>query len=133
MTANARFKVLVLDISSSETVSDDKIEEDTIQLSSELRELNLESVERERTASVDQRTKAGEALTLGGIVVVLVPELIKEVTKLIFNWIRRNPTRTITIREREGKQLYEVTGAWQAEQLAEVMGALSKEVSQKQS
>jgi hypothetical protein len=126
MATNNPLSVLMLEVSASEAVPDERIDEQVVQLGHEIRELNIESVERLSTGKDSRGAKCAETLTVGGLVVVLVPDLIKELIRLVFDWIQRNPGRTIKIRQKEGGPEYEITGAWKAEQLAEVMKVFAK-------
>jgi len=121
---------IVLEIQSNSAVNDvndDTLDENVIQLIGEVRELDVQSAERLTVTNSNRGTKAGEAFSLGGLVVVLLPEVIKDLVGLVVDWVRRNPGRSIKIKGgTDGAPEYQITGAWKAEQLAEVMKALSR-------
>jgi hypothetical protein len=105
--------------------SPDQIERTVLELQAEVSELNVESVAVASAEHVRPGGK-GDGLTLAGLAIAVVPELIGEVLKLLFDWVERDPTRTIKIKEKASGPEYEITGRWTAEQLAGVMKVLSK-------
>jgi hypothetical protein len=119
--------VFLLELSSQTPVSQDQLQETTFQLRDELMELNVESVELAKSGKTAEGAKAGDAFTLGALVIAVAPEMVKELVKLILDWLPRDPTRIIKIRQKNGGPEYEIKGSWKAQQLAEVMKLLARQ------
>ncbi len=121
--------VFFLKLSSEVPVSPEQLQEDTLQLRHELMELNIESVELDKSGKLPEDAKPGDPFTLGALVIAVAPEMVKELIKLVLDWLPRDPTRIIKIRQKESGLEYEIKGSWKGPQLAEVMKVLAQQES----
>lgn len=104
----------------------ERIDEEVRVLQEELRTLRADSVEA-ISEPAPPGSKSGEALTVGSFLVAVAPELLKEALTIVIEWLRRDPSRVIKIRQTTGGPEYEVTGHWKAADLAEMMKVLAKQ------
>jgi hypothetical protein len=118
---------LQLQICSTEPRDPERIDDDAVALRDEFRELGIQVVDPTSSGPSPRGAKSPEMLTVGGIAVAVVPEMLKELIKLVFDWIQRDPCRTIKIRQKVGGPEYELTGSWKADQLATLMKALARQ------
>lgn len=72
----------------------------TRQLLAELRNLNVDKVRLKATADRPSGTKAGEAVTIGALAIVVLPAILPELVSFLKDWCLRKPDRSIKITHR---------------------------------
>ena len=81
---------------SAADATDEELDRMTRQLLSELRETNVDSAELAKGGEVPRGTKsAGDALTIGSIVVSALPAVLPSVVSLVQSWTSRGQGRTV--------------------------------------
>ena len=117
-----------IDASSKANLPPERIDDAVRELQDELRELHVSSIQPVAEAA-PPGTKSAEAFTLGSLLIAVAPELVKQAVNIIVGWLQRDPSRVIRIRDKDGGPTYEVTGAWKAADLAEMMKVLARQES----
>lgn len=75
--------------------TEEEIDRMTRQLLSELRETDVDSAELVRSGELPSGAKAGEAVTMGSIVLSALPTVLPGVIALVQSWAARSPGRTV--------------------------------------
>ena len=75
--------------------TEEEIDRMTRQLLSELRETDVESAELTKGGDAPRGTKAGEALTMGSLVISALPSVLPSVLTVVQSWIARGQGRTV--------------------------------------
>jgi hypothetical protein len=109
-----------IEVSAADTNEED-IDHMTRQLLSELRETDVESAELLTSEDIPSGAKAGEAVTMGSIVISTLPTVLPAVIALVQSWVSRGPGRTVKFK---GKGI-EFEGS--AEELQRVLETLEKQ------
>ena len=117
---NLHFKI---DLLSSSTNGNEQLESSLLLLQAEIDELKPESIQRPSVTNTNPGRKTGNVLTIGTLLVAVVPEVAKHLVTLLFDWVKRNPERTITICNTSSGHTYKVSGSWTADELKKVMDA----------
>jgi hypothetical protein len=115
-----------LDAYSKAELPTERIDEEVRELQEELRTLRASSIEAV-SQPAPPGTKSGEVFTVGAFFLAVAPELLKDALTIVIDWLRRDSSRTIEIRQTEDGPKYKVKGDWTAEDLANVMHALAKQ------
>jgi hypothetical protein len=117
-----------VEASSKQDLPLERIEEEVRQLQNDLRQLHVDSIEPVSGAA-PPGTKAAEVFAWGSLLVALAPDLVKQALSIMLDWVRRDSSRTITIRPTKGgpESGYVITGIWKAAELAEIMKVLAKQ------
>ena len=79
----------------------------TRQLSSELRELGVESVKLSAGAA-PAGAKSADALTLGALTVCVLPPMIPKLMEYLESWVGRTKARTVKIKIQAGDRMIDV-------------------------
>jgi hypothetical protein len=80
-----------------------------VQLLRELRELDVQSIEVERTGEVPEGAKAVDVLAIGTLVVKLGPVAVGAVARIVQGWLNRATARSVKLQI--DSDLIELTGA----------------------
>lgn len=88
----------------------DEIDQLTRQLLMELREENVESAELVREGSVPSGAKSVEAITLGAILMAVLPKAVPKVIELLQAWIERGTGRKVIFKGKIGGETIEFEG-----------------------
>jgi hypothetical protein len=81
-----------------EDYSTEELDRLTRLLLKEIQELDVESVELEKGEQLPEGTKSGELVTLGSLVVVLLPAVVPKVIELLQAWSTRADNRIVKIK-----------------------------------
>lgn len=86
------------------TASGEKADLDALarQLLAELRNLNVDEVRLKAAADHQAGAKAGEAVTIGALAIVVLPAVLPELVSFLKDWCLRKPDRSIKITRRTG-------------------------------
>jgi hypothetical protein len=87
---------LRIDLDAGERAGDDERDEATRALRGELLELDVDAVERPQTVT-PEGARAGEALTLGTLVVTLGPHALAAVSGVVRGWLDRRGDRSVAL------------------------------------
>ncbi len=90
---NSELTQLQIEVSASDATEED-VDRMTRQLLSELRELNVESVELSKGGLAPQGSK-GDLITIGSIAMEVLPAAIPGVIALVQAWMTRGQGRTV--------------------------------------
>jgi hypothetical protein len=112
------FATLIIDVA-AENATDEELDRMTRQLLAELRGTDVRSAELAKGNDVPSGSK-GEAITLGSIVLELLPAVLPGVIALVQAWVARGKGRSVRFR---GKGI-EFEGS--AEELQKVLSSLEK-------
>jgi hypothetical protein len=118
---NPDFTQLYIEISASDATAED-IDLMTRQLLSELRETNVESAELISGGEVPLGAKAGDAFTIGSIVISALPTVLPIVVGLVQAWAARGEGRTVKFKGQIGGRVIEFEGS--AEDLQKLIPSL---------
>jgi hypothetical protein len=80
--------------------TDEELDRFTRQLLSEIRNLDVESVELTRGGSAPQGSK-GDPITLGSMVLDVLPAVLPSVIGLVQSWVTRGQGRTVKFKNKE--------------------------------
>lgn len=76
----------------------DEIDQLTRQLLLELRDEDVESVELAREEARPPGAKSVEAVTLGAIIMAILPNAVPRIINLLRSWVERGPGRRVNIK-----------------------------------
>lgn len=94
-----------LDLTLSEADADaERLDELTIRLMRDLRDLGVESVERPPGKAVPKRGK-GDPFTLGALALVAVPAMLPKLVEFVQAWSLRGESRKLTIKTPAGLEV----------------------------
>ena len=82
---------------SDELADDEQVDNLTYQLQSEMRDMNLESIERVSNQQAPGGAKGAEAFTLGALAVAVLPAAIPSLIKFLQAWTLRGQSRSVEI------------------------------------
>jgi hypothetical protein len=82
----------------------------TRQLMNELLEMDVESVELERSGVLPPGAKAGDPITIGSIAVAVLPALLPKIVELCQAWAMRGQGRTVKFKGKLAGQEIEFEG-----------------------
>jgi hypothetical protein len=112
---------LRIEISASDATEED-IDQMTRQLLSELRETNVESAELAGRGASPLGAKAGDAFTIGSIVISALPAVLPVVVGLVQAWVSRGEGRMVRFKGQIGAKMIEFEGS--AEELLELIASM---------
>ena len=112
---------LNIEITDSNATEED-IDLMTRQLLSELRETDVESARLANRGDVPPGTKAGEAVSIGSIVISTLPTVLPAVVGLVQAWAARGQGRTVKFKGQIGGGMIEFEGS--AEELQKLIASL---------
>lgn len=111
---------LTVDVGIDPDADASELDEVTRELRRELLELDVEDVERPASGPPPEGTRAVEAALLGTLLVSVGQEAITAVVRTLAGWLRRRPSRKVTLRI--GDDEIELTDASEQQQ-AELVAA----------
>ena len=114
---------LSIEISASDATEED-IDQMTRQLLSELRDTAVESAELAKGGSAPGGTKSGDAVTLGSIVMTVLPTVLPAIIGMVQTWATRGHGRIVKFKGKVGREMIEFEGS--AEDLQRLLETLSK-------
>jgi len=114
---------LSIEISASDATEED-IDQMTRQLLSELRDTDVESAELAKGGSAPAGTKSGDAVTLGSIVMTVLPTVLPAIIGMVQTWATRGHGRIVKFKGKVGREMIEFEGS--AEDLQRLLETLSK-------
>ena len=118
-------KIMQLDLElSAEDASPEELDALTRQLLSELRDLDVESVELAKSEPAPEGTKAVDPVTIGAIAITVLPTLLPKVVEFIQAWALRGQGRTIKFKGKVAGQAVEFEGS--ADDLNKLIAILSQ-------
>ena len=88
----------------------DEVDQLTRQLLMELRDEDVESAELVREASQTKGAKSVEAITLGAIVMAVLPKAVPKIIELLQAWIERGTGRRVSFKGEIGGENIEFEG-----------------------
>ncbi|MDR8393016.1 hypothetical protein NC796_17805 [Aliifodinibius sp. S!AR15-10] len=88
----------------------DEVDQLTRQLLMELRDEDVESAELVREASQTKGAKSVEAITLGAIVMAVLPKAVPKIIELLQAWIERGTGRRVSFKGNIGGENVEFEG-----------------------
>lgn len=108
-----------------------ELDELTRQLRAEVRELNVDSVERVSAGVAPEGTKAVDFAVIGQMAVTLAPAVVAPLFDLLKSWVERKPSTPVKVKVKVGKRTaqieYDPTKT-SAKDLEAVIQALNKSV-----
>jgi hypothetical protein len=119
---NQEFTELSLEISASDASQDD-IDRMTRQLLSELREMDVESAELVASEAAPAGTKSVDPVTVGAIVIAVLPNMLPKLMDMIQAWAMRGSNRAVKFKGMVAGQVMEFEGS--AEDLQKLIASLS--------
>lgn len=114
---------LNLEVSASDASVDD-IDQMTRQLVTELRGMDVESVELAKGGRAPDGTKSVDPVTIGSIVIAVLPTALPKVVDAIQAWTSRGSTRTVKFKGKVAGQAIEFEGS--AEDLHKLLEKLER-------
>ena len=117
---------LEIETSSLPGVPLERIEEDARQLHEDLRQIHVDSIEP-LSGATRQGAKSPATPILTSFLLAVAPDLVKQALSILLDWVRRDSSRSIKIRETKGGPEYVLTGSWNASDLAKLMSVLAKQ------
>jgi len=91
-----------------------ELEEHTLQLRSELRELDVDDVERRSTSALPEGAKGVDAALVGTLIITAGREAISAVVRTVAGWVSRSGGRAVKIQL--GDDVLELSNASREEQ-----------------
>lgn len=88
----------------------DEIDQLTRQLLQELREEDVESAELARKKELPAGAKSAEVITLGAIIMAVLPKAIPKIIDLLQAWMERGTGRRVTFKGKVGGEDIEFEG-----------------------
>jgi hypothetical protein len=89
---------LTLQINTGENQESEEIDRLTRHLSSEIGDLEVESVTLTKSGELPEGAKSAEMVTLGSLAVVVLPVVIPKLIELLHSWSTRGENRTVKIK-----------------------------------
>src|SRR5262245_21437095 len=114
---------LHIEISAIDSTEED-IDRMTRQLLSELRNIDVESVELARGGPAPSGTKSVDPIIIGNIAVAVLPTFLPKVVDFVQAWAMRGQGRTVKFKGKVGRQFIEFEGS--PEDLQKLLAALEK-------
>lgn len=118
---------LNIEITASDATEED-LDRMTRQLLSELRETDVESAELAKGDEVPLGTKSAESVTMGSIVISVLPTVLPMIVELVQNWAARGHGRTVKFKGQVGGGIIEFEGS--AEELQKLLASLEAKEKQ---
>ena len=109
---------------SAQDATEEDLDKLTRQLLRELREADVESAELAKSDSAPQGTKSIDPVTIGSIVVAVVPAVVPKVFEMAQAWATRGQGRTVKFKGKVGGQMIEFEG--HAQDFEKLVALLSK-------
>ena len=118
---------LNIEITASDATEED-LDRMTRQLLSELRETDVESAELAKGDEVPTGTKSAESVTMGSIMISVLPAVLPMIVELVQAWAARGHGRTVKFKGQVGGGLIEFEGS--AEELQKLLASLEAKEKQ---
>jgi len=83
----------------------EQLDELTVRLMRELRDLGVESVERPAGAALPPGAKAADPVTIGALVLVALPAILPKLVEFLQAWSLRGENRKIKIKTPQGLEV----------------------------
>jgi len=84
------------------------LDELTRQLSAEVAELNIDSIQQVSAGAAPPGTKAADFAVIGQVAVTLAPTLVPALFGLLKSWVDRKPSTPVKIKVRDGKRTAQI-------------------------
>ncbi len=108
MSLDVNMATLTLSIDTQDDVDADELNRLTGQLRAELEDLDVESVGFMRDRAVPEGAKVLDPVTLGTLIVVVLPTVLPKVMEFIQAWTLRDEGHTVKIKVQRGDRSIEV-------------------------
>jgi hypothetical protein len=99
---------LTLQINAGENADADELDRLTRQLLTEIKELEVESVELAKDETAPAGTKSIDAVTLGALAVAVLPTVVPKLIDLLQSWLMRGEGRAVKIKTQVGDRSVEL-------------------------
>ena len=108
MSVDSSVAILDLRIDLGKDAEPDELDRLTRQLRRELQELEIELAELSTTGPAPEGAKSGEAVTLGALLVAVLPVALPKVVEFLQAWTLRGTNRTLKIKAQVGDRSLDV-------------------------
>ncbi len=108
MSSDPQVANLILHIDAGEDADTEELDKLTGQLLSEIKELDVETVERFGDEVVPRGAKAADPVTVGVLAVAVLPTVIPALITFLQSWSTRGDGRTVKVKTQKGDQSVEV-------------------------
>ncbi len=108
MPSDPQVASLLVQIDASEDADAEELDDLTRELLSEVRELDVESAELQSAGVAPAGTKSAEALSLGGIVVAVLPPLASKLIDHLYSWVARRQSTKVKLTVQENGRALEI-------------------------
>lgn len=105
---------VTLALGAADDIDAHEVAELTAQLRSRLLELDVDQVEAVRSGDIPDGARSADAITIGAMVVTLVPAMLHAVVALVESWSARHPVSGVKVTV-DGDSI-ELTGATEEQQ-----------------
>jgi hypothetical protein len=85
-----------------------ELDELTRQLTAEVEELNVDSVEQVSAGPAPAGTKAADLTAIGQMAVTLAPAIVPPLFELLKSWVERKPSTPVRVKVRVGRKTAEI-------------------------
>ena len=85
-----------------------ELDELTRQLTAEVEELSVDSVEQVSAGSAPAGTKAADFTAIGQMAVTLAPSIVPPLFELLKSWVERKPSTPVKVKVRVGRKTAEI-------------------------
>ena len=85
-----------------------ELDELTRQLTAEVEELSVDSVEQVSAGSAPSGTKAADFTAIGQMAVTLAPAVVPPLFELLKSWVERKPSTPVKVKVRFGRKTAEI-------------------------
>ena len=85
-----------------------ELDELTRQLTAEVEELNVDSVEPVSAGPAPAGTKSADLTAIGQMAVTLAPAIVPPLFELLKSWVERKPSTPVRVRVRVGRKTAEI-------------------------
>lgn len=105
MTQNLTSLFIKLSVDGADNAELNELEN---QLKAEVRDLNVDSVEKISDGVAPEGTKALDSVIIGEMLVTLAPTVIPPLFELLKSWVERKPTTPVKIKVKFGKRTAQI-------------------------
>ena len=106
--------------------ADEELDQITRRLLMELKETDVETVELASAGDVPVGVKIAEVITIGAIVMTVLPVVLPKIIDMLQAWITQGKGRTVKFKGKVGKQQFEFEGS--PEELRKLLKTLGRGV-----
>jgi len=85
-----------------------ELDELTRQLTAEVEELNVDSVEQVSAGPAPAGTKSADLTAIGQMAVTLAPTIVPPLFELLKSWVERKPSTPVRVKVRVGRKTAEI-------------------------